>query len=164
MGVRAGAPPLAAALPNFLFTAAAESLHPKATMITMATRPAFVPTGWQNLTKDCRRGGHQHRDPGSGPASPRGRMVTVPSRIPASLSRAEGSRGVAGLSLPCTLLPPFAWLCWVRMEAGPGDRASRRRIHPAVLPSHPPPAVVLCLLQYRCAEGSLHVCGSEPRS
>lgn len=161
-------PSLAAASPNFLSVAAAESLHPEAIRITMATRPAFVPTGWQNLTKGW-SGGVSSEVPAQDPPVP-GEERELPP--PGFLSGpVDEEAQVAAPSLPCTPLPssrhvssaplsPFAWLCWVRMEAGPGD-SFRRRIHPAVLT--PPPFCVSPRLQYRRAEGSLDACGSGPR-
>lgn len=138
-----GPPPLAAAPPNFLFTAATESQF-------------FLPSHYDhhgNRTGVCSNRliesdiklqgwGHQFQDPGAGPASPPGK-----DRLPSYrwLYPAEGSPGAAGgtasgplscfrdsslsqaaHAYPEQPLPSPAWLCWVRVEVGPRDRAYRK--------------------------------------
>ena len=64
----------------------------------------FVPTGWKNLTQDCRGrgGGHQLQDPGSGPARSSGKDISCPDPIPIPC-RSQGAAGGVGSSpLSCS--------------------------------------------------------------
>lgn len=109
----------------------------------------FVPTGWKNLTQDCRGGGasatrswlrtcqilregHYLPRPHSYPLQKEAKgqlAVWGPAPSPARLIHLCKAAGHFSSSPT-----PSARLCWVRMEAGPGTRAPSRRTHPAGLP------------------------------
>ena len=66
----------------------------------------FVPTGWKNLTQDCRggEGGHQLQDPGSGPARSSGRDITCPDPIPIPCRRKPRGSWQRGVQSPLLLI------------------------------------------------------------
>lgn len=108
----------------------------------------FVPTGWKNLTQDCRGGGASATRSwlrtcqilSEGHYLPRPHSYPLQKEAKGQLAVWGPAPSPARLIHLCKAAVHFpssptssAWLCWVRMEAGPGTRASSRRTHPAGL-------------------------------